>query len=169
MDTPDKSGHVDNSGLVLLAMTLLTAFAAAALLLAGVGLYGVLRYGVTQRSREIGIRVALGAPATGILRQVLGEGFLLTIIGLGLGPQITGILSDMLREVAGNDSLRYSLMTVGLVTAPWSAFHYFRAGHFIEDDIANVDDQLINLVSVTPGAAGKPQTHVTVGEHVGVP
>jgi len=66
--------------------------------------------------------------------------FLLNIIGLGLGPQITGILSDVLREAAGNDSLRYSLMTVGLVTAPWSAFHYFRAGRFIEDDLASADD-----------------------------
>ena len=66
--------------------------------------------------------------------------FLLNIIGLGLGPQITGILSDVLREAAGNDSLRYSLMAVGLVTAPWSAFHYFRAGRYIEDDLASVDD-----------------------------
>lgn len=68
--------------------------------------------------------------------------FLLNIIGLGLGPQITGIMSDLLRDAAGIDSLRYSLMIVGLVTAPWSAFHYFRAGHFIDDDIDNVEDQV---------------------------
>ena len=68
--------------------------------------------------------------------------FLLNIIGLGLGPQITGIMSDLLRDAAGIDSLRYSLMIVGLVTAPWSAFHYFRAGHFIDDDIANAEDQV---------------------------
>lgn len=66
--------------------------------------------------------------------------FLLNIIGLGFGPQITGILSDLLREVAGNESLRYSLMVVGLVTGPWSAFHYFRAGRFIEADIARADE-----------------------------
>lgn len=68
--------------------------------------------------------------------------FLLNIIGLGLGPQVTGILSDVLREAAGNESLRYSLMIVGLVTAPWSAFHYFRAGHFIEGDVASVDERV---------------------------
>jgi hypothetical protein len=66
--------------------------------------------------------------------------FLLNIIGLGFGPQITGILSDLLREVAGNESLRYSLMVVGLVTGPWSAFHYFCAGRFIEADIARADE-----------------------------
>lgn len=66
--------------------------------------------------------------------------FLLNIIGLGLGPQVTGILSDILREFAGNDSLRYSLMIVGLVTAPWSAFHYFRAGKTIEEDIGRAEE-----------------------------
>ena len=66
--------------------------------------------------------------------------FLLNIIGLGLGPQITGILSDLLRDAAGNDSLRYALMSVGLITAPWSAFHYFRAGQTIEADLARAED-----------------------------
>jgi predicted MFS family arabinose efflux permease len=67
--------------------------------------------------------------------------FLLNIIGLGLGPQVTGILSDVLRETAGNESLRYSLLIVGGISAPWSAFHYYRAGKFIESDLASVDDQ----------------------------
>ncbi len=66
--------------------------------------------------------------------------FLLNMIGLGLGPQVTGILSDLLREVAGIESLRYSLFAVGLVTAPWSAFHYYRAGQSIEKDVARADD-----------------------------
>ncbi len=66
--------------------------------------------------------------------------FLLNMIGLGLGPQVTGILSDLLREVAGNESLRYSLFTVGMITAPWSAFHYYRAGQTIEKDVARADD-----------------------------
>ena len=66
--------------------------------------------------------------------------FLLNIIGLGLGPQVTGILSDVLRESLGNESLRYSLMAVGLTTAPWSAFHYYMAGRTIEADVARADD-----------------------------
>lgn len=66
--------------------------------------------------------------------------FLLNMIGLGLGPQVTGILSDLLREVAGDESLRYSLFTVGMITAPWSAFHYYRAGRTIEEDISRADD-----------------------------
>lgn len=66
--------------------------------------------------------------------------FLLNIIGLGLGPQVTGILSDVLRDIAADESLRYSLMAVGLITTPWSAFHYYRAGQFIEDDLARADE-----------------------------
>ena len=66
--------------------------------------------------------------------------FLLNIIGLGLGPQITGILSDAFRQFAADDSLRYSLLIVGLITGPWSAFHYFRAGQTIDEDIARADE-----------------------------
>ncbi len=66
--------------------------------------------------------------------------FLLNIIGLGLGPQITGILSDAFRQFVADDSLRYSLLIVGLITGPWSAFHYFRAGQTIDEDIARADE-----------------------------
>ena len=66
--------------------------------------------------------------------------FLLNIIGLGLGPQVTGILSDALREIAGNDSLRYSLLILGALLFPWSAFHYFMAGRHIEHDLSRADE-----------------------------
>jgi MFS family permease len=62
--------------------------------------------------------------------------FLINIIGLGFGPLTTGILSDYLAADFGQDSMRYALLIVGGVVGPWSAFHYYRAGHAIEADLA---------------------------------
>jgi ABC-type antimicrobial peptide transport system permease subunit len=66
-------------------MILMTVFAGAALLLAMVGLYGVMSYQVTQRTREIGVRMALGASRSQVLRMVVSRSAVLTSLGVGLG------------------------------------------------------------------------------------
>ena len=71
--------------LIRLGARVVGAFGALGLLLAGVGLYGVVAYSVTQRRQEFGIRTALGATAAGIVRLALGRGLVLTGIGLALG------------------------------------------------------------------------------------
>jgi len=62
--------------------------------------------------------------------------FILNIIGLGLGPQVTGILSDVYAGTFGNESMRYALLTVVSIVGPWSAFHYVMASRTIEADLA---------------------------------
>jgi ABC-type antimicrobial peptide transport system permease subunit len=75
-----------------LEAVVLTAFGVIALGLACIGLYGLIAFSVTQRIREIGIRVALGASKAGIFRMILGDGFWLTVVGVLLG--LAGVLSS---------------------------------------------------------------------------
>ena len=88
--------------------TLLGLFGAAALLLAVLGIYGVISYSVGRRTREVGIRLALGAAPADVLRMVLGEG--LALVGLGLALGVAGAflatrsLSSLLFEVSRLDA-----------------------------------------------------------------
>jgi len=98
--------------------TLLAMFGAAALVLAVVGIYGVLSYSVGRRTREVGIRVALGAGRGDVLRLVVSEGLLLTGLGLALGAAgavvLTRFLSTLLFEVGRFDPLTYAAVAAVL-------------------------------------------------------
>jgi putative ABC transport system permease protein len=89
----------DSVALPRLRSRVLALFAAVAVLLAAVGIYGVLSYLVTQRSREIAIRMALGAEARSIQNAVLGQGLLWTLTGVAIGLAAAGIVSTMLAHV----------------------------------------------------------------------
>ena len=90
---------------------LLSVFAGLALLLASVGLYGVLAFTVAQRTREIGIRLAVGAQARDVLRLVMRDGLLLALFGVGAGIAgalaATRVLQGLLYEIAPTDPLTY--------------------------------------------------------------
>ena len=93
------------------AMALLTAFALIALVLAAVGLYGVIAYGVAQRTREIGVRVALGAEPGKVLALVMGGGLRLAVLGVvvgaGAAAAATRVLDRMLYAVSPADPLTF--------------------------------------------------------------
>jgi predicted permease len=87
-------------------------FAATALLLASIGLYGVMAYSVAQRSTEFGIRMALGAQRLDVLRLVFGQGLRLIVVGLACGLAaallLTSLMSSLLFEVRANDPLAFA-------------------------------------------------------------
>jgi ABC-type antimicrobial peptide transport system permease subunit len=81
------------------ATILLAGFAVLALVLAGVGIYGVISYGVSQRRSEIGIRLAMGASPRAIVRLVVGEGGRMTIAGLGIGLLGAFVVERLIRTM----------------------------------------------------------------------
>ncbi len=105
-------------------LILVGAFAAAALLLAAAGIYGVMAYSVARRTRELGVRIALGATAGDVLRLVLGQGLGTTAIGVAIGVAgslaLTGMIRSLLFGVSAFDPL--TLAAVTLLLAAVSLF-----------------------------------------------
>jgi putative ABC transport system permease protein len=98
-------------------MFLLSAFAFVALLLATIGIYGVISYAVSQRTHEIGIRLALGAETRDILKLILNQGMLLVVIGVAIGLLasfgLTRWLEKLLYGVSATDTLTF--LSVSLI------------------------------------------------------
>jgi predicted permease len=98
---------------------ILAVFALSALLLASIGIYGVMSYAVSQRTQEIGIRMALGARAVDVLKLVLKNGMVLALIGVGIGLAgalaLTRLLESHLFQVAPTDKVTFIAVAGSLI------------------------------------------------------
>jgi predicted permease len=108
----------ESTGQPRFATLVLSFFAAVAFFLSGLGLYGMLSYGVEQRVREIGVRVALGASRGEIVRLIVGKGMMLALVGVAIGVPgawaVTRLLGDVLSGVSTSDPLAYVAVVVML-------------------------------------------------------
>jgi putative ABC transport system permease protein len=108
-------------------LALIGTFAGLALLLASIGLYGVISYSARQRTRELGVRVAFGATARDILRLILGQGLLVALIGIGVGLAaafaMTRVVRSFLVGVGGTDPITFvGVPLLLLIVAAVAAF-----------------------------------------------
>ena len=103
-----------------LNLTLLSLFAGIALVLAIVGIYGVMSYSVTQRTHEIGIRMAIGARPRDVFKMILGHGMKLALIGVGIGLVsafgLTRLMETMLFGVNPTDLTTFASISILLIT-----------------------------------------------------
>ena len=101
-------------------LTLMVLFGVIALVLSAIGIYGVMAFAVTQRTQEIGIRMALGASALDVLKMVVGSGMLLAAIGVAVGLigafALTRLMASLLFGVSPTDLVTFGLVTAGLLT-----------------------------------------------------
>ncbi len=106
-------------------MLLLTIFAGTALLLAAIGLYGVISYSVAQRTRELGIRIALGAQKSDVLRLILRQGMTLVaagiIFGIAASIGLTRLMATLLYGVSATDPLTFFALSIALLAVAFVA------------------------------------------------
>jgi putative ABC transport system permease protein len=106
-------------------LLLLAGLAGLALVLAGVGLYGLLSYATAQRTHEIGVRMALGARPRDVLRMIVWDGFKLALIGAGAGVVaallVTRLMSSLLFNVSATDGATYMAITLLLIAIALAA------------------------------------------------
>jgi putative ABC transport system permease protein len=106
-------------------MVLMGIFAGIGLLLAAVGIYGLISYSVTQRTREIGIRMALGAERSDVLRMVVREGVRLSLMGVGAGVlaafALSRLMASLLYGVGPTDPTTFGVVPVGLTVVALAA------------------------------------------------
>jgi putative ABC transport system permease protein len=106
-------------------MLLLALFAALALILAAVGIYGLMAYSVSQRTHEIGVRLAIGAQRRDVLRLVLRDGAKLTLLGIAIGIiaalTLTRLMAGLLFEVTPTDPATFAAVAILLAVVAFAA------------------------------------------------
>ena len=110
------------------SLSLIGVFAVTALVLAAAALYVVIAYGIERRTREIGVRMALGASRLGILQMIMGEGFRLVATGMMFGflaaIPLANLIATQLYGVSTHDPLTYSIVLVALSAAALFASYF---------------------------------------------